>query len=45
MNQFQVFILYEFVKEVQRNYSEKKIWIIKDNVSCHFATKYMTKHI
>ena len=45
MNQFQVFILYEFAKEVQKNHSEKKIWIIEDNASCHLATKHMTKHI
>ena len=45
MNQFQIFILYEFAKEIQKNHSEKKIWIIEDNVSCHLATKYMTKHI
>ena len=29
MNQFQVFILYEFVKEVQRNYPKKKYGSLK----------------
>ena len=45
MNQFQVSILYEFAKEIQKNHPEKKIWIIEDNVSCHLAAKHMTKCI
>ena len=45
MNQFQVFILYEFAKEVQRDHPEKKIWIIEDNASCYLAIRRMTKRI
>ena len=45
MNQFQVFILYEFAKEVQKDYFEKKIWIIEDNALCHLAVRCMTKCI
>ena len=45
MNQFQVFILYEFAKEIQKNHSEKKIWIIEDNALCYLAIKCITKCI